>query len=167
MPKSEPEYALVYLYGYFFRRRDDLEQLRRKWIMMMMSIKIDIRLRITPDDNKWEFQVASESGGFAEMQRFAKFACDQVYHAFVHSACGVCPLLFDLLCPVLPQGEPRQVVWRDRAWEQTPTGIAAYQQAKIDYALRMKEDGILHDGHVFVSGSDERPADKRQEKAEL
>ena len=69
----------MYLYGYFFRRRDDLENLRRKWIMMMMSIKIDIRLRITPDDNKWEFQVASESGGFAEMQRFAKFACDQVW----------------------------------------------------------------------------------------
>ena len=73
-----------------------------------------------------------------------------------------------MLALCLSQGETRQVVWRDRAWEQTPTGIAAYQQAKIDYALKMKDDGELKDGHMFVSGADERPAaaGKRPNKAE-
>jgi hypothetical protein len=55
----------------------------------------------------------------------------------------------DLIKILFLQGETRQVRWRDRAWEQSPAGRVAYQQARIDMALRMKEDGTLKDGHMF------------------
>jgi hypothetical protein len=106
--KVASEYARVWLYDNLIADRDELEQLRRKWIQVfasptghthwqqatrMLTVvftpvwilssngqlclagKINVKLRIPPD--AYEIHAASE-GGPAEIEKFARFAADQV-----------------------------------------------------------------------------------------